>query len=96
MNKVLYSLISKKRGGPTRAKIINELYISPQNTNQLAKKLKIQYRTVNHHMAILLNENIVEKENKKYGGLYFLTDDMYDNKEKFRKFEKQMAKNHQK
>ena len=95
MNKILFSLISKK-GGPTRLKIINELYKSPQNRNELSKKLKIQYRTVIHHMNILLDENIVEKENKKYGRLYFLTEYMYDNEDKFRKFEKQMEKRHMK
>jgi DNA-binding transcriptional ArsR family regulator len=95
MNKILFSTISKK-GGPTRLKIINELYKSPQNKNQLAKKLKIQYRTVIHHMKILLEENIVERENKKYARLYFLTEDMYNNECKFRNFEKQMERMHMK
>jgi predicted transcriptional regulator len=95
MNKILFSITSKK-GGPTRLKIINELYKSPQNKNQLATKLKIQYRTVIHHINILLDENIVEGEDKNYGKLYFLTEYMYNNEDEFRKFEKQMEKRHMK
>ena len=88
MEKNLILLFIDKRGGKTRAKIVKELFERPYNTNQLSEKLGFQYRTINHHLDILLDEKIVEKENKKYGALYSLSKKMCNNKEEFEKIMK--------
>jgi DNA-binding transcriptional ArsR family regulator len=46
-------LIAGSRGGLTRAKIIEELRENPQNANQLANSLGMDYRTIRHHLKLL-------------------------------------------
>ena len=50
---ILGWLIAGTRGGPTRAKIIAVLKESPQNANQLATILKMDYKTMRHHLEVL-------------------------------------------
>jgi len=45
-------LIAGTRGGPTRARIIEALKESPQNANQLATLLKMDYKTMRHHLDV--------------------------------------------
>ena len=52
---ILGWLIAGTRGGVTRARIITALKDSPSNANQLSTLLKLDYRTVRHHLDILLN-----------------------------------------
>jgi DNA-binding transcriptional ArsR family regulator len=46
-------LIAGTRGGATRAKIIETLKETPQNANQLATLLGMDYRTIRHHIKVL-------------------------------------------
>jgi hypothetical protein len=43
-------LIAGTRGGVTRAKMIAILKETPQNANQLANLLEMDYRTIRHHI----------------------------------------------
>ena len=46
----------------------------PYNVNQLHEKLRLDYKTVQHHIKVLLNENIITTDDrKKYGCMYFLS-----------------------
>jgi len=49
----LWSLTAGTRGGPTRAKILETLRKKPQNTNQLAHLLKMDYKTVSTILTCL-------------------------------------------
>ena len=63
------------RGGPTRLQIINALSKRPYNANQLATIIHIDYKTVKHHMGVLLENSIVSlSKEKRYGELYHLTE----------------------
>ncbi len=72
-------LIAGTRGGPTRAKIIETLKESPQNANQLANSLKMDYKTMRHHLEVLEKNRIITSVGDRYGATYFLTQVMEDN-----------------
>ena len=72
-------LIAGTRGGLTRAKIIQILRQTPQNANQLARALKMDYRTIRHHLGVLQKNRIVISEGEGYGTTYFLSPTMEEN-----------------
>lgn len=72
-------LIAGTRGGVTRAHIINALKETPQNANQLAHLLKMDYRTIRHHLQILQKNRIITSAGDRYGLTYFLSQEMEDN-----------------
>jgi DNA-binding transcriptional ArsR family regulator len=78
MKQILRWLIAGKRGGNTRARIINELSINPSNANQLTEKLGYDYKTIRHHLEVLLDNKLITSEGE-YGAVYFLTDKMEEN-----------------
>jgi len=72
-------LIAGTRGGVTRAKIIKALKENPQNANQLANLLKMDYRTIRHHLEVLQKNRMITSAGDKYGVTYFLSQEMEEN-----------------
>ena len=72
-------LIAGSRGGITRAKIIETLRENPQNANQLATSLGMDYRTIRHHLKILLKNRLITSTGDGYGKTYFLSVDLEEN-----------------
>ena len=72
-------LIAGTRGGPTRAKMILVLKETPQNANQLATMLKMDYKTMRHHLEVLEKNKIITSVGDRYGATYFLSQMMEDN-----------------
>ena len=72
-------LIAGTRGGLTRAKIIETLQENPQNANQLATNLKMDYRTIRHHLNILEKNKLITSTGNGYGTTYFLSLDLEEN-----------------
>ena len=85
-------LIAGTRGGVTRAKIIEVLRETPQNANQLATQLKMDYRTIRHHLQVLEKNKIVTTVGEGYGITYFLSNVMEDNYAVFEEILKRMWK----
>ena len=85
-------LIAGTRGGPTRAKIIETLKETPQNANQLANQLKLDYRTIRHHLKVLEKNKIVTTAGEGYGTTYFLSLAMEENYALFEEIVKKMWK----
>jgi len=80
MNRVLWYLIAGSKGGKNRARIIEALYDRPYNVNQLSQELDLNYKTIQHHIKILEDHNIIiTSKEKKYGALFFLSNRMEDN-----------------
>ena len=85
-------LIAGTRGGPTRAKIIATLRENPQNANQLANQLKMDYRTIRHHLGVLEKNRIITKAGEGYGTTYFLSPAMEENYALFEEILKRLWK----
>ena len=75
---LMWHTFASTRGGPTRIRIVRLLTERPYNSHQLCGELGVDYRTVIHHMKILLENQFVKLGGRKYGGMYFLTE-MFEN-----------------
>jgi len=74
MNNVLWYLVAGTRGGYTRARIINSIREKPANANQLAKSLHLDYKTIQHHLNILVENSVLAVIKRgSYGAVYFLS-----------------------
>jgi predicted transcriptional regulator len=73
LRRLLWHLLGGARGGENRARIIRELHERPSNLNQLAQRLRLEYRSIQHHINILRRNSIVVSEGEKYGMTYFVT-----------------------
>jgi DNA-binding transcriptional ArsR family regulator len=72
--RILWYLIASSRGGVNRAKIIDLVNSRPANANQIASELKLDYKTVLHHLKVLSENGLIITDNKEtYGAIYFLT-----------------------
>jgi DNA-binding transcriptional ArsR family regulator len=85
-------LIAGTRGGPTRAKIIVALRETPKNANQLATLLKMDYKTMRHHLDVLEKNKILTSVGDRYGATYFLSQIMEDNYSLFEEIVKKIGK----
>jgi DNA-binding transcriptional ArsR family regulator len=66
-------LIAGTRGGITRGRIILVLKDVPQNANQLATTLQLDYHTVRHHLKLLHDNGIITSLGDTYGVTYALS-----------------------
>lgn len=73
LKRLIWFLLAGSRGGVNRGKILCLLKDRPYNINQLAEKIHIDYKAVQHHINFLKRNNIIHSEGEKYGALYFLT-----------------------
>jgi DNA-binding transcriptional ArsR family regulator len=85
-------LIAGTRGGPTRAKIIETLKKTPQNANQLATQLGMDYRTIRHHLKVLEKNRLITTAGEGYGTTYFLSPAMEEHYEVFEEIVNRMWK----
>jgi DNA-binding transcriptional ArsR family regulator len=85
-------LIAGTRGGVSRAKIIQTLNETPQNANQLANLLGMDYRTIRHHLRVLEKNKIITSAGEGYGTTYFLSPAMEENYAQFEEILKKIWK----
>jgi len=71
VKKALFWLLIASKGGETRLRILNLLLKNPMNKNEISKALNVNYRTVVHHVEMMIDNNIVI-EDKRYGGLVYV------------------------
>jgi DNA-binding transcriptional ArsR family regulator len=76
----------------TRARIIQTLNENPQNANQLANKLGMDYRTIRHHLEVLLKNRLITSAGEGYGTTYFLSPAMEENYALFEEIMKKIWK----
>ena len=72
LRRLLWYLLGGARGGENRARIIHELLNRPSNLNQLATRLHLEYRAIQHHMEVLPKNSLVTSQGERYGLMYFL------------------------
>jgi DNA-binding transcriptional ArsR family regulator len=77
IKRLLWYLFAGTRGGPSRAEIIRALQNRPSNANQLAQILRVDYKTIQHHVRVLEENGLIVPSNKgTYGAVLFLTPKM--------------------
>ncbi len=87
----LYWLIAGSKGGINRARILVSLESQPMNSNELSKKLNLDYKTTQHHINLLLENHLVVRTGGKYGTVFFVSPEMQENWNLFKNlFEKKV------
>ncbi len=77
LKRLLWYLLGGTRGGPTRTEILKVLRERPLNANQLAENLRVDYKTIQHHLRVLEDNGLVSPSEKgAYGAMIFLTPKM--------------------
>ena len=71
VKRLLWFIFTGSRGGLNRLKIISKIRINPQNINQLAKEMNIDYKEIQHNIKVLEKNNLITKMGEKYGVAYF-------------------------
>jgi DNA-binding MarR family transcriptional regulator len=79
LKRLLWWLIAGSEGGYNRALIIHALNDRPYNANQLAKELKLDYKTIRHHIDVLSKNNLITFTGTKYARMYFVSPLLEDN-----------------
>ncbi|WP_136716007.1 winged helix-turn-helix domain-containing protein [Halorientalis salina] len=74
MEGILWYVLTGTRGGTNRARILRALDDRPRNANQLAADLDLDYKTIRHHLDVLVDNDVVESTGDDYGAVYLLTD----------------------
>ncbi len=89
---ILGWLIAGTRGGGTRVRIIQSLRETPQNANQLANQLGLDYRTIRHHLDVLEKNRLITSAGEGYGKTYFLSSLLEENYSQFEEIVKRIWK----
>ncbi len=71
--RLLWFVFAGSRGGLNRLRIITAIKEKPQNTNQLANELGLDYKAIQHHINVLKKNNLISKEGEKYGITFFIS-----------------------
>ncbi|KAB1196238.1 MULTISPECIES: winged helix-turn-helix domain-containing protein [Haloferax] len=70
MEGILWYVLTGTRGGANRIRILRELADRPRNANRLAEELRLDYKTVRHHLDVLVQNGLVEHSGTGYGAVY--------------------------
>lgn len=81
--RIIWWVFTGNRGGPNRARIIATLKEQPLNANQLAQKLGMDYKTIRHHLKVLLKNCLVLEVGEGYGAMYFISPELEQDYEEF-------------
>jgi len=90
--RLLWFVFAGSRGGLNRLRIITVLKEKPQNTNQLANELNLDYKAIQHHINVLKKNNLISKEGEKYGITFFISTFLEVNMETFNEIANKLEK----
>ncbi len=72
-------LMLGQQGGENRIKILESIKDRPYNLNQLSNELDLNYRTIKHHIDILLDHELIVSSGEGYGDVFFLSSRLEEN-----------------
>ena len=94
VTRLLWWLLSGTAGGFNRGRILSALFHRPQNANELATNLGMDYKTIRHHLKVLKKNNLITTMGSGYGTMYFPSDLLQNNKDKFDEIWSKIGKKH--
>lgn len=92
LKRILWHMLGGTRGGPTRIRILTELIEAPQNANQLAKQVGMDYKTIQHHLRMMKKNRLVDTYGAgEYGATYFPSAELEQSMPEFEAIKAKMA-----
>ncbi len=67
MDRLLWYVFAGSRGGATRVRIVSLLLDRPHNTNELSRRLGLDYKTVEYQLRVLSKHVYVVQDGADYG-----------------------------
>ncbi len=74
--RLVYWLLVGSRGGKNRARILQILKEKPRNMKQIADSTGLHYKSVQHHIDLMVKHGLVTAAGERYGKIYFVSQDM--------------------
>lgn len=71
VRRILWWVFTGNRGGTNRTRIIISIKEKPLNANQLSRLLGMDYKTVRHHLTVLMKNHLILEVGQGYGAMYF-------------------------
>jgi len=90
--RLLWFVFAGSRGGLNRLKIISKLKENPFNTNQLANKMGLDYKAIQHHIKVLEKNNMITRIGEKYAVSFFISPFLEANMASFEEIEQKLDK----
>jgi predicted transcriptional regulator len=87
----LLFLLGGKRGGESRARIIQIIRATPRNLNQLTNDMCWEYKSVQHHVRVLVSNSLLVSSGKRYGSVYKLSPWFENHMEMFEEMYERMS-----
>jgi len=85
IRRIIWWVFTGNRGGPNRARLVMALKERPMNANQLSEVLSMDYKTIRHHLGVLLKNRLVIGEGQGYGTMYFISPELEQAYDEFNK-----------
>ncbi|MEM0127523.1 MAG: winged helix-turn-helix domain-containing protein [Thermoplasmatales archaeon] len=76
VRRLFYYLFVYSRGAVLRSRIVLMLMERPMNKNELSTGLNVNYRTVEHHISVLIKNKVLDGDFRKYNSLFYINDGM--------------------
>ncbi|MEM0128526.1 MAG: hypothetical protein QXO03_05550 [Thermoplasmatales archaeon] len=59
-----------------RSRIVLIIMEKPMNKNGIRNRLNVNYRTVEHHVSVLVKNRILDGDFRKYNSIFYISDQM--------------------
>jgi len=83
VRRLIWWVFTGSRGGSNRARLVVAVKEQPMNANQLAAHLGMDYKTVRHHLNVLLKNHLLLEVGEGYGVMYFVSPELELNYDEF-------------
>jgi DNA-binding transcriptional ArsR family regulator len=85
VRRIIWWVFTGSRGGPNRARLVVAVRQQPMNANQIAARLAIDYKTVRHHLNVLVKNHMLISVGEGYGAMYFVSPELEGSYDEFMK-----------
>ena len=92
MKRLLWWLLAGSVGGINRGRILEELFQTPHNANELSKLMVLDYKTIRHHLEVLEKNRLITSTGSGYGKMFFPSELLEENQLVFNEIWGQIGK----